>query len=174
MEASPRRSPGPESAIHGRIAGIVRMMSYVGAAFIAVMALLNIGDVAGRFFFDRPIKGSYELIALLLACGGTWGMGHCESLKKHISIGIMVDRLPPRVQAAFDVFNGVAALGIFTFIAWQMFIRVPHGTLSDDLGIPMGIFYMFYGLGLSGYCLVLMANLAQSIARLCGRSPWTR
>jgi TRAP-type C4-dicarboxylate transport system permease small subunit len=78
-----------------------------------------------------------ELIAAVIL---SMGIGYLTFVRGHVSVGILVDRFRPRVQAVFDLVTGVIALG---FTIWltegmlEMAIRnFRYGWVTGVLEIP--------------------------------------
>jgi len=151
---------------------ISRWMSIIAAVIICLMMVLNITDVAGRYFFNRPLLGAYELISILMIGAGAFGLAFCEFGKRHIKVGAFVDLLPPRVQAFFDVLAYFISLVVYTLISWQMFIRTAayvargEGSFSEELGIPFGPVYMVFAIGLAAFGIVLLLRLIESFIKV--------
>jgi len=53
-------------AIERAVKPVSRLADGVGRVILAVMVVLITVDVVLRYFFNRPIKGSYELIEFML------------------------------------------------------------------------------------------------------------
>ena len=43
---------------------VSKVTAIIAAVVLAVMMLLTIADVAGRYFFNSPIKGTWEIVGL--------------------------------------------------------------------------------------------------------------
>lgn len=52
--------------------------SIVGAVVLFIMMLLTVGDVAGRYFFKRPIQGTHEITGLLLVCVAACALAYSQ------------------------------------------------------------------------------------------------
>jgi len=147
-------------------------MAVVAAIVLSTMMLLTVADVGGRYFFSHPIKGTYELIGLLLICAGTWGMAYCESRRTHIRVGILVDKLSTRIRNIVNALAYLIALGAFSIITWQMAVRAAQyisagkGGISETLGLPFGPFYLIFAIGAGMFCLMLLLHLIKSLAEV--------
>ena len=97
-------------------------MGVIAAIVLAFMMVLTVADVIGRYFFSHPIKGTWELVGLLLVCAGTWGLAYCQMERGHISITIMEGFFSRRVRAAMSALACLIGLGGFSFVSWQTFL----------------------------------------------------
>jgi TRAP-type C4-dicarboxylate transport system permease small subunit len=152
---------------------VVSKVMAVTAAFVLVaMMLLTVGDVVGRYFFNRPIKGTWELIGLLLVCAGTWGLGYCQMKKAHISITVLLNRFPHKVQVIVSSLTYFIGLAGFSLICWQMFLLakryflLTRGNITDTLGVPYSPFMLALSVGIGMGALMLLIDIVNSIAEV--------
>jgi TRAP-type C4-dicarboxylate transport system permease small subunit len=151
---------------------VSRVMGVVAAIVLAAMMLLTVADVIGRYFFGRPIKGTWELVGLLLVCAGTWGLAYCQMEKAHISITIMYDLFSGRLRAVMSTLACLIGLGGFSFISWQTFLLakkyflLPRGDETDTLGLPYSPFILLLSIGAGMMALMLVVDIVRSIAEV--------
>lgn len=149
---------------------ISKVAAVVAAVVLAAMMLLTVGDVGGRYFFNHPIKGTWELIGLLLVFAGTWGLGYCQMQKAHISINIILKRFSNRVQALFLSFTYLVGLAAFSLLCWRMFMlairysTTMKGYVTDTLEIPYPPFMFALSIGAGIMVLILIMDLIRSLA----------
>lgn len=129
------------SRIEAGLTSVSRVMAIIAAVVLAIMMLLTVADVIGRAFM-HPIKGTWELIGLLLIPAATWGLAYCQIQRGHIRITVFSERFSPRLRAVFDSLAYFIGFGGFSLICWQMLVRgwkyifIPRGGLSETLGAP--------------------------------------
>ncbi len=134
--------------------------------------MLTVADVCGRYFFNSPIKGTWELIGLLLVFAGTLGLGYCQMKKAHIRINIVVEQFPPRVQALMLSFTHLVGLAAFSLISWRMFmlamryLSTMKGYVTDTLEIPYPPFMFALSIGAGIMVFILIVDLVQSLANV--------
>lgn len=151
---------------------ISKAMAVVAAVVLAAMMLLTVADVIGRYFFSRPIKGTWELVGMLLICAGTWGLAYCQAEKAHISISIMYDLFPRRVQAAMSVVAYIIGLGGFLLISRQTYLLakkyflLTRGNVTDTLELPYAPFIFVLSLGAGMVTLMLLIDVVRYIAEV--------
>jgi len=133
---------------------------------------LTVGDVVGRYFFNSPIKGTWELIGFFLICAGTWGLGYCQMEKAHISVTIILDRFPDRVKAIILSITYLIGLAAFSVICWRMFLlsykyfTMARGNVSDTLELPTAPFMLVLSIGAGLIALVLVVDFIRSITNV--------
>lgn len=125
------------------IVWICRSLTAIGAVTLAIMMFLSIADICGRFFFNKPVPGTYEMVALMVVLVGCLGLGYCQLVKGNIMIDIFTKRLSPRGQAGMNVISYLISIAICGLICWQGSLRM-HEYLLKQFGgrtIVLGIIY---------------------------------
>lgn len=148
---------------------LVRGLDTVAQVATVLLMALVVTNIILRFTW-RPILGTYEFVSFLAAVVISFALAYCAVQGGHIAVTLMVDQLPPRVQAAIDIIVGIISITFFGLTVWQITLygtdMIASGEVSPTTKTP---FYpVVYGvaLGLLGLCLVLLVNLVKSIARV--------
>lgn len=157
----------PVNTIRDLCYALSRKMAMAAALCLAVMMLLTVTDVAGRYFFKRPVSGAWELISLLLVCAGTWGLAYCQAEKGHINVNILLHAFSPKLQAlilSLAYLTGLTAFSGLTWrgvqLAYKFYIEPGHTT--DILQIPIFPFVLVMAFGTGVMALVLLIDLIQT------------
>jgi TRAP-type C4-dicarboxylate transport system permease small subunit len=125
----------------------------VAAAFLAAMMLLTVADVAGRWFFARPIHGTFELVELLLACTFFLALPAVFLRDGHIVVDVIDSRLPRAVPwlKRFALVVAAAMLGV---IAWRSWLfagnALAFGDVTSDLSLPLIWYWIPLLVGIAG------------------------
>jgi len=90
---------------------VTEKMAWVAIAAILGCTALVVTDVIRYQAINEPVPGAHEVVELIASVILSMGIGYLTFVRGHVSVGILVDRLRPRVQAVFDVVTGVIALG---------------------------------------------------------------
>ncbi len=98
--------------------GILNFSAVLAAALVVLVTLGIAGDVAGRFFFNRPIFAMIEIaeyslvwITFLLAA---WVLRR----EKHVKMDIVLIRLKPTVQRLLNIITSALSAIAFLIITW--------------------------------------------------------
>ena len=112
-------------------------------------------DVIGRYFFNHPVKWTYELSQILLACIVFLGMAYTLYRDKHTTIGFVYNRFSSTAKKIVDVFTRLLSLGAFILFTWQS-IKWGITYMEADRQIS-GIFIPFYPFQfLVAFCAMLV------------------
>jgi TRAP-type C4-dicarboxylate transport system permease small subunit len=105
-----------------------------------------------------------ELIASVIL---SMGIGYLTFVRGHVSVGLVVDRFRPRVQAVYDLVTGLIALG---FTIWltegmvEMAIRnFNYGWVTGVLEIPRAPFMFLIAVSLALACVVLVRDVIKAV-----------
>ena len=113
-----------------------------GAILILSIAGLTAVDVVGRYFLGQPVKGSFDLIEVLMALSVFWFMPLISRDDGHISVGLLKTRPHSSLDAIRRVVIEVFCVVTAVIVSWQLartalgFVR--QGEASLIIGIPKG------------------------------------
>ena len=146
-----------------------RVLHSVGLAALAAMMFLIFADVGLRYIFNRPIGGSFDLTELLMIIVVSFGFAYCAIVKGHVTVDLLVSRLPQRVREIINTITGLLGFRLMALIAWQgfLYIKVMYikGQTTPALPIPLYPFVAVVAVGLAVFCLALLANFIDFLSK---------
>jgi TRAP-type C4-dicarboxylate transport system permease small subunit len=162
------RSKGSASAIYSAISLAAKGMDIAGIVVLVLMMLLTVADVFLRYVFNRPIVGSTEITEYMMACL-VLGIPLTTLTGKAITMDLVVERLPKRIQAVFDSITNAVGLVAMVFLSWQLFREMANakavGLSSSILYIPSYPFYAVMGFALALLNIAIFVNIVKNVAR---------
>ena len=111
--------------------------------FLAAMMLLTVADVVLRATVNRPIRGMYELVELLLACTFFVALPAVFLRDENIVVDV-VDGLAPRWVPALRRFAEVVAVAILAVMAWQGWKAAAETLVFNDVTSDLAIHRLWY------------------------------
>ena len=151
----------------------VRWVNNAGVAILALMMLLTVADVTLRYFFNKPILGSYEITELMMAVLAAVTIGYAATLKAHVNVDLLVTRLPERFQAVIAIFTNLICVVFFALMLWrniyQSSVLREANSVSPALSIPVFPFFFIMGIGFGILSLVFLLHLLESFAKALGK-----
>jgi TRAP-type C4-dicarboxylate transport system permease small subunit len=155
-----------DSAVH-----ILKRVNYYFCVFSALVLLammfLTTFDVVGRFFFDSPITGTFEVTEYMLAVLVLSGIGYTQQVKGHVRVTIFSSQLPTLVQHLTNGIFTILALIFFALLVLPAFEDGLHsmraGGFSDMLQIPEFPFKLYICVGIILLSLELLSDLIISV-----------
>jgi TRAP-type C4-dicarboxylate transport system permease small subunit len=140
----------------------------VSAAAIVFIMLLTCADVVMRLF-DRPIPGTYELVGYFGAVIIAFALARTSVERGHISVELLVDRLPAKLRAFIEGIGSFAAAALFGVLSWQSQVYavdlLESGEVSLTLGIPTWPFVFGLMVGCGMLSIVLLLDALRQVKR---------
>ncbi len=150
-----------------------RWMSYITAAILPMMMFLTLVDVIGRYVFNRPVPGAFELQRFMMAIVIAMAISFCAYLKGHINVDILFIRLPQRVQTGLNFFHYLIGSCVFALVCWKTILEglalQARGFTSSTLLIPVFPFYFVVAFGSALLCLTWLYSSLESLSQGVGK-----
>lgn len=109
-----------------------RWVNYVGMGFLTALMLLITVDVILRSTVNRPIRGVNELAEFSMLLLVFLTIAYTQVMKSNISVEILFNKFPLRMQAIVDVFVNLLSLGISVLLLRQAIVY--NSYLADTNG----------------------------------------
>ncbi len=139
------------------------LLSYVGACALFLMMCLTTVDVIGRYVFNSPILGAFELTEFLVLILIFSFLAYTQSQKTHVSVDLLVSLFPAKFRFYVEVFNHLVCFLLMFLITWmgtrKAFELKEVGEASPNLGIPEYPFVFFLVLGSAIMCIEYIRDL---------------
>jgi TRAP-type C4-dicarboxylate transport system permease small subunit len=120
---------------------VVPALGLVSAVLMFCLMLLTCVDVVGRYFFNKPVTGGFEMTEMLLAALIFAGLPLVTLRGDHITVDLLDPLVPDRVfrvQHAAATAIGAACTG---YLAWRLGLRAAElgsrGETTSQLGFPV-------------------------------------
>lgn len=114
----------------------------LAALGLAAMGAVTVVDVAGRYLWNAPLAGSYELVQLLLAVTVFAALPLATGRREHVGVDLLDPLLPGPVLRAAAALTALLSALALALLAWQLALRGVR--LAEDrartnlLGLPLG------------------------------------
>ncbi|WP_198666011.1 TRAP transporter small permease [Tropicimonas sp. IMCC34043] len=133
------------------IEGAARALAWCGGAIMAALSVLTVVSILGRALDGLglgAIPGDYELMAHGCGIAVFFFLPWCQLKRGHVTVDIVTERFPPRVQALFGLFGDALITFASVVILRQLWFafgqKFPFGsdTLRGALGLGHRPFYV--------------------------------
>jgi len=143
---------------------VVTFAAYLAGIVLLLLALLTTADVVGRYFFNAPIIGVFDLTHFSVLIMVFLGLGYCGFRGGHVAIELLYDRLNRRTARILDRLINLIGCILFVVIAWQSVVQSidvkEYGEASQLLLIPYYPFYWLLALGALLFAWVMALRVA--------------
>jgi len=140
------------------------VLTYLATVSIFIIMCLTTADSVGRYFFNRPIVGVYEITERYLMVAAVF-LGICAAYRggTFIRVSFFVDRLPQQVRVILNYFAQIFSilLSLFFLLASidQTRRKITSGIILGLWSIPVWPAYMIVSIGFSFITLLLVLDL---------------
>lgn len=145
-----------------------RLGTWAALLCTAVLMVLSSADALGRYLFDLPIEGAFQISEdYLLVLAVFLGLGYSYQTGSHVRVTFVVDKLAAGARRvaehAVQWFSLACALVLAAATGGQAFDLMKNGARSNGLvSYPLwpAHFCVFFG------CLMLALLIALDVARV--------
>ena len=117
--------------------GLAQGLAALGGLFLCLLVLLVCLNAATRFF-GFPLRGAVESSGLLGALAAALALGYAQIHRNHITGGVAIEALPPRLRRILDLLAMAAGAVFFTLAAWELadlgLFTLESGETVDGVG----------------------------------------
>jgi TRAP-type C4-dicarboxylate transport system permease small subunit len=145
-------------------------LRYVCMSLLFFMMGLGTCDVLGRYLFNNPILGTFEIFEILLPAIVLLGLGYTQGNNAHVRVELLVSRLSFRKQTILNFVTNGLALFISVLIMWRGWLLTTAywrmGRTIPTIEVPMFLPQLLVPLGAFMLILVLIVQMLQYIVQL--------
>ena len=144
-----------------------RLLRFAAAAVLFAMMLLTTADVAGRYLFNAPIMGTFEITEFMMVCVVFFALAYTQSQKGHVAVDIVVNLFPEKIGRLIDLLNFLVSFLVFSLITWMSVERgfevLANKDCSGTLSIPVYPFVFIVALGSAAMCIELAIDTFKKV-----------
>jgi len=138
------------------------MSAIAGVALTAIM-LLTVCDVFLRYFFDKPIIGTFEMVGLGGAVAIGFALPITSWMRGHIFVDFFVVKFNKVGQGIINIITRLLSIGLFYLIGHNLVKYAYDLYVSGEVSLTRQIpFYpVAYGMAVCCFiqCLVLICDI---------------
>lgn len=120
---------------------IERALSGLAGLVLLAMMLLTAVDVAGRYLFDAPVRGGYEITTILLAVLIFLALPLVCGRDEHIVVDVLDHAIPEPARLWQTRLVGLLSALVLIALAWQLYDRGltlwRDGGMTNTLRLPL-------------------------------------
>jgi TRAP-type C4-dicarboxylate transport system permease small subunit len=144
------------------------LMGYAAGWGFILCAFFISFDVMARMFLCFSSQATTEITSYMLALGITWGLAHTLTLRAHVRIDLLINKLPTRLRHwmhltslfALAVFAGFLAKASYDLVDESLLFRATDtSVLSIPLALPQGL----WAFGLAVFALLIVLMLIENL-----------
>ncbi len=157
-----------KESVSRKLGRISTALAYVGACSLFGIMCLTTADVAGRYLFNAPITGVFELTEFMVLVLIFSFLAYTQHSKGHVAVDLLVSLFPKKIQRSIALFNHSICLILMCLITYMGFRRalelVEFREASPNLAVPIYPFVLFLVLG----CVAMSLEYVRDLLRILG------
>jgi TRAP-type C4-dicarboxylate transport system permease small subunit len=145
------------------VRALLAILRTLSATLLVCSVAVNFANVVGRYFFNTSIPWAEETMLFLMVGCVFLGNDVVAWSGRHLRMDVVVNALPPRVRAAFDLFSELLLIGTAITI---VIVAVPvvrqladYDQRSQAANIPLAIPQAMIPIGMSIMALLVAVRL---------------
>lgn len=112
---------------------ISRALNVIGAAFLLLMMMQVLLNVASRYFFNSPIANTHEMVGYwYLPAVALLGFVTAKLVGEHIDAPLIFDKLPMRSQRILALVSAFLGIALCALFANYTFLEALAGTSTQS------------------------------------------
>ena len=127
--------------MNGLVARLQYALGFTSASVLFLMMLITAVDVVGRYVFNTPLPGGFEVTELLLAALIYCGLPLVSRRREHIVIDTFDPYFSPRLKRALDMIAEVICALTLAGVGYLIFKRAvrvaDYGDTTTVLKLPL-------------------------------------
>ena len=127
--------------MNGLVARLQYALGFTSASVLFLMMLITAVDVVGRYVFNTPLPGGFEVTELLLAALIYCGLPLVSRRREHIVIDTFDPYFSPRFKRALDMIAEVICALTLAGVGYLIFKRAvrvaDYGDTTTVLKLPL-------------------------------------
>ena len=141
---------------------VAKVLEVIAIIALLVMICITLADVFMRLFFTAPITGAVEITRMMMVTMSPAFVGALVE-RRHVSVGLLVDRFGRKGQLAFDTFGYILSFGLCVIFCYQGFVelfkKAAQKQVYTMLKIPTWPFYLIFAVSMGIFALVIIIQL---------------
>lgn len=123
------------------------VLGVLSCLFLFGMMILTFVDVAGRYLFNSPIYGAYEIIYLMMPALIFLALPIVCFREGHVTIDLLDSLIPSWIKRFQAVLVNLVAMAALIFIGWRLYVlsgdQAMNQDVTDTLYLSKSPFAMF-------------------------------
>jgi len=111
--------PDPIGRVLFRLA---RALVIIGGACLTAAGILTVGSVIGRYFFNSPIPGDFELVEMACAVAVFSFLPYCQLKKGNVLVDFFTYNSSPRTKGILDSISAIIYSAITVLLTWRLWV----------------------------------------------------
>ncbi|MDN7244623.1 TRAP transporter small permease [Planococcus shenhongbingii] len=148
---------------------VAHLVSFITnlAKWISFSTLIIMVPLVTYFSISRslgyPVVGDIEIVQFSMVILIMGSLAYTEATGAHISISVLADRFPAKVQLALDFMAQFLTILFCFIVCWAFIVKINFGQTSDLLNLSFVPFKIFLVICFIGWALEAMVKFIRNV-----------
>lgn len=146
-----------------------RWLHYVSGVLILSMMLMTVGNILGRWLFNRPVRGTIELTEIGMVAIVFLGLSYAQVREDHIRVDLLYNALGRLGRRILGLFAATVSFLTILVMTWRLFdysgVVQGSGRTTSSLAIPL---YPVVWIAVAGSAVYLLGIVVTALYRARG------
>jgi TRAP-type C4-dicarboxylate transport system permease small subunit len=155
----------PTDSVGRVLYDIARWLAIFGGLLSCIMAAIVTVSVTGRYFFNAPIPGDYDIVGILCGCAIFAFLPYCQMVRGNVVVDFFTNRARDRVKSSLDAVGAALYLVVIVLFTWRLVYGAIDLRQQSEV-IAAFNFYRWTTIPFDILCnIVLIAVIAYTLSR---------
>jgi TRAP-type C4-dicarboxylate transport system permease small subunit len=145
----------PSSLARGALDRIAAGLAMFGGLLSCAMAAVVTASVTGRYLFNRPVPGDYDIVAILCGCAIFSFLPYCQLQRGNVLVDFFTVRASPRARSILDAIGKVLYLAAAAMFTWRLYYGALEMRQSNEQIAAFG-FYRWWTVPFDILCMIVL------------------
>ncbi len=99
---------------------VCRGLALAGGFVLIGLALMTVASVLGRYFFNTPLTGDFEIVEMGCAVAVATFLPYCQLRRGHVIVDVLTAGLPAAVKRPLDAIGCLAVAAVAALYTWRL------------------------------------------------------
>lgn len=135
------------------------------AALLTGLTSLTLIDVIGRYWFDAPVRGAFEITQMMLGALVFAALPLTTSRREHVEVDMIYGMVPPVMQSLMNAIAGFVSTAVLLVLSWRLAAHAERlmedASVTNALNLPLAPLAWLAAITTlfsAGYTLILFKN----------------
>jgi TRAP-type C4-dicarboxylate transport system permease small subunit len=131
------------------------VLAIFGGLLSCVMALLVTVSVTGRYLFNAPVPGDYDIVGIICGCAIFAFLPYCQITRSNVIVDFFTAGARPLVRTSLDAAGTALYLAVAVMFTWRLYYGALELRQSREV-IAAFNFFRWWTMPFDVFCMVVL------------------
>lgn len=145
------------------------LLGKLASGFIFLLTVITFIDIMGRYFFNYPLAGVFEVTELTVAIMVFLALGYTHVLKGHVTIDFFIRKLTPPKRRYAEILTLSVSFLLICLLTWELGLHTVRlyraGNVTGVLELPHWPIVLTMTVGSGIYAMDILFDLLSAMRK---------